>query len=143
MGSVDLEAVRRFSEGLAPDARILDLSRDGSPERELLESLGYAVQPPPGAAARDLRLLSLSTASWDAAWCNRAVDGLEPTEIQRVLIALFQGLKPGGRLFACCSHSTLSRDAWGALLRQSGFRLLLEGQPRGNAELTAFLTARV
>jgi hypothetical protein len=134
------DALAHFMEGLPGGARILDLSSPGSPEHRRMKGAGFLPDVP---AAPDLRLLSLRPASWDAAWCDRALEGLLPTEIQRILIAVFQGLRPGGRLFFSCASGTLSRDALGALLRQSGFRLLLEGQPQGEPGVTGFLAARI
>jgi hypothetical protein len=137
---MDAEAVRRFSEGLPAGGRILDLSANPSPERGMLQRLGFEIQ---SAGQRDPRLLSLAPSSWDGAWCNRGLEPLQPTEIQRVLGALFQGLRPGGHLFLALAHPTLTQDPLAALLRQSGFRLLLAGHPVSEPGVTAFLAARI
>ena len=105
------------------------------------------------AASKDLRFLSLKRESFDAIWSGESWPHYSIDDAQRILATYFQSLKPKtGLLFAVIAEKIeedeaphqighrYSEKAFGALVRQNGFQILLQARREGKL---AYLLKRI
>ena len=116
------------------------------------ELRAYGLDVEEVAASKDLRFLSLKRESFDAIWSGKCWSHYSINDAQRILAAYFLSLKPKtGILFAVVDEKTdetpahqpehrYSEKAFGALLRQNGFQILLQARHEG---ALAYLLKRI
>ena len=149
-----LGLLREASRLLSPNSEILVVAPDTREIAELWRALGHEVELLMGSG--DPRWIPTIRDNWDAAWVTHWFNFLPKPACQRLLGALFLGLRPGGLLItslwtqsppaplAGAPHFYEIQEAdFASLLLQSGFETIKIGRTPSPQAQTAWILKRV
>ena len=138
------------------------LQAEGLDSSERLIQIARTRVPHATVKTGDLLFMNAVRESYDGIWANRSLLHLPPAGCQRVVASFFGMMKRGGILFICMEEGSgetqdrrddpngpartfyrYPKDEVASLIRQNGFRLILEGKSSEYPERMGFLAKRI
>lgn len=114
-----MQALKEFTSRLSLPSRVLTTSNEAFPPGVTAEAL-----------AGDPRFFSPKKESYEGIWAPRLLSDYTADECRRVLAIFFAATKPKGLLYLSWGSKRYSFGDIASLVRQHGYRLLLEGKIR-------------